>query len=183
MLVTSKGESALAVLRDMLPPPVRSMTVSLLTSEREGLKQLKQSVEKITTEITNLSKADVRREIHRCRSAIDQLHERIGAIDRELADWAHRNINPAPPALDGLRPAALAQHVLESQKAYSWFPDRLDGRSEYDVSFSAQEVTRLREARREAGERFAVSWFAAARHQYSSQRRPDQATYIGLCWN
>jgi hypothetical protein len=53
------------------------MTVSLLTSEREGLKQLEQSVLKITTEITNLNKADVRREIDRYRTSIDQLHDRI----------------------------------------------------------------------------------------------------------
>src|SRR4029077_4641741 len=105
------------------------------TSEREGLKQLEQSVLKITTEITNLNKMEVRREIYRCRNTIDQLHNRIGAIDGELADWAHRNINPAPPALDGLRPAALVVHVLETQKVYSWFPDCLAGRAEYEIPF------------------------------------------------
>ena len=88
VLVTSKGESALAVLRQMLPAPVQSLTVSLLTSERDGLKQLEQSVSKITTEITNLNKADLRRDIERCRRTIDQLHARIGEIDRELGDWA-----------------------------------------------------------------------------------------------
>jgi very-short-patch-repair endonuclease len=151
VLVTSKGESALAVLRDHLPAPVRGMTVSLLTSEREGLKQLEQSVLKITTEITNLNKAQVRSEIDRCRSTIDQLHDRIGAIDRELTDWAHRNINPAPSALDGLRPAALAQYVLESQQAYSWFPDRLDGRAEHEITFATDLVDQLREARLQVG--------------------------------
>ena len=155
VLVTSKGESALAVLRDHLPPPVRSMTVSLLTSEREGLKQLEQSVLKITTEITNLNKVEVRREIYRYQNTIDELHYRIGAIDRELAEWAHRNINPAPPTLDGLRPEALAQHVLETQKLYSWFPDRLDGRPEHEITFPADAVNQLREARLQVGKDLA----------------------------
>jgi hypothetical protein len=65
---------------------VRSITVSLLASECEGLKQLEQSVLKITTEVNNLNKADVRREIDRYRSTIDQLHDRIGAIDRKLTE-------------------------------------------------------------------------------------------------
>ncbi|MDD5200921.1 MAG: AAA domain-containing protein [Terrimicrobiaceae bacterium] len=151
VLVTSKGESALAVLRQQLPAPVQSLTVSLLTSEREGLKQLEQSVSKITTEITNLNKADMRREIERCRKTIDQLHERIGTIDRELADWARRNIDPVPPALDGLQPAALAQHVVEGENMHAWFLDRLDGRPEHEATFAADNVARLRAARELAG--------------------------------
>lgn len=151
VLVTCKGESALAVLRNQLPTPVQALTVSLLTSEREGLRQLEQSISKITSEITSLDKAEVRREIERSRRSIDDLHERIGEIDRELGDWAKRNINPAPVALDGLRPAALAQHVLDLEKVYSWFPDRLDGRSEHEIKICNTEVSRLREARRMVG--------------------------------
>lgn len=147
VLVTSKGESALAVLRQQLPAPVQSLTVSLLTSEREGLKQLEQSVSKITTEITNVNKAELRRDIDCSRRTIDQLHARIAEIDRELADWARRNIDPIPPALDGLRPEALARHVVEGQQVYSWFPDRLDGRPEHEITFSVDDVTRLQAAR------------------------------------
>jgi len=151
VLVTSKGESALAVLRQQLPAPVQSLTVSLLTSERDGLKQLEQSVSKITTEITNLNKADLRRDIERCRQTIDQLHARIGEIDRELGDWARRNIDPVPPALDGLRPAALAQHVLEGQEFHAWFPDRLDGRAAHEIAFAADDVAHVRTARQRIG--------------------------------
>jgi very-short-patch-repair endonuclease len=151
VLVTSKGESALAVLRQQLPAPVQNLTVSLLTSEREGLKQLEQSVSKITTEITNLSKAEMRKEIDRCRRTIDQLHERIGSIDRELGDWARRNINPVPPGLDGLKPVALAQHVVEGEKMHSWFPDRLDGRPEHEITLTGDEVAHLRVARERVG--------------------------------
>jgi very-short-patch-repair endonuclease len=151
VLVTSKGESALAVLRQQLPAPVQSLTVSLLTSEREGLKQLEQSVSKIATEITNLNKADLRHEIEHCRRTIDQLHGRISEVDRELGEWAKRNIDPIPPELDGLRPAALAEHVLKGQEIHAWFPDRLDGRKEHEITFAAEDVERLRAARRRVG--------------------------------
>jgi len=147
VLVTSKGESALSVLRQQLPAPVQNLTVSLLTSKRDGLKQLEQNISKITTEITNLNKAELRRDIERSRHDINLLHARITEMDRELADWARRNIDPVPPALDGLRPAALAQHVVEGQQAYAWFPDRLDGRPEHEIAFPFEDVVRLRSAR------------------------------------
>jgi very-short-patch-repair endonuclease len=151
VLVTSKGESALAVLRSQLPAPIQSLTVSLLTSEREGLKQLEQGVSKITSEITNLNKQDVRKEIERCQHRIDQLHQQITGVDRELADWAKKNINPAPPSLDELRPAELARHVLDAQQTYGWFPDDLDGRPEHEIQFNLTDVEKLREARIHVG--------------------------------
>jgi len=40
VLVTSKGEPALDVLREQIPEELRNLTISLLTNERLGLKQL-----------------------------------------------------------------------------------------------------------------------------------------------
>src|SRR5215471_5023113 len=125
------------------PSKSNGATCSVQPSEPPGNRD--RSVQKITTEIYSLNKVEVCREIDRCRTTIGQLHDNIDAIDRELAEWAQRNINPAPPALDGLRPAALARHVLEMQQVYSWFPDRLDGRGEHEVSFAPEAVDRLRE--------------------------------------
>lgn len=151
VLVTSKGESALAVLRDQLPAPIQHLTVSLLTSERDGLKQLEQSVSKITTEITSLNPGEVQKEIGRCRSRIDQLHQRITDIDRELGDWAKKNIDSAPVSLGGLKPAEMARCVVEMAATYQWFPDALDGRPAHEPSFSHDDINGLREARVRAG--------------------------------
>ena len=38
VLVTSKGEAALSVLRDHIPEGIRELTISLLTSERGRIK-------------------------------------------------------------------------------------------------------------------------------------------------
>jgi very-short-patch-repair endonuclease len=151
VLVTSKGESALAVLRDQLPAPIQHLTVSLLTSERDGLKQLEQSVSKITTEITSLNPGEVQKEIGRCRSRIDQLHQRITDIDRELGDWAKKNIDSAPASLGGLKPAEMARCVVEMAATYQWFPDALDSRPAHEPSFSHDDINGLREARVRAG--------------------------------
>ena len=152
VLVTSKGESALAVLRGHLPKAIQSLTVNLLTSEREGLKQLEQSISKITTEITGLNKTQLRSDIQQSRSDIDRLHERLAGIDRELAGWARKNINPAPPTLGGLKPAELAQHVVAAQEEFAWFPDELTDCLEHQPNFDSSAIDSVREARHRVGE-------------------------------
>ena len=151
VLVTSKGESALAVLRDQLPEPIQHLTVSLLTSERDGLKQLEQSVSKITTEITTLNKAEIQRDIERLRTRIDQIHQKIIDIDHEQGIWAKKNIDASPASLDGLKPAEMARAVVDMASQYEWLPDLLDSRPEHEVLFTPEDINALREARQTAG--------------------------------
>lgn len=152
VLVTSKGESALAVLRDQLPAAIQDLTVSLLTSERDGLKQLEQGIANITTEVTTLNPQDVSRQIDRLHSRIGKLHQGIAEIDRELASWAKKNIDEAPGSLGGLKPAEMAKAVLEQTIAHEWFPDALDSRSEHEVTFSDIDIEALVKARQKTGE-------------------------------
>ena len=44
VLVVSHGETALRVIRDQLPDGVRDLTISVTTSEREGLKQVEKAI-------------------------------------------------------------------------------------------------------------------------------------------
>lgn len=152
VLVTSKGESALAVLRDMLPAAVRELTVSLLTSERDGFEQLERGVTKITTEVSTLNPQDVRRQIDRLHSRIGQLHQGIAEVDRELASWAKKNMDEAPGSLGGLKPADMAKAVLEQTSAHEWFPDPLDSRPDHEVTVSDADMAALAKARQMAGD-------------------------------
>ena len=152
VLVTSKGESALAVLRDQLPTAIQDLTVSLLTSERDGLKQLEQGIANITTEVSTLNPQDVRRQIDRLHSRIGQLHQGIAEIDRELASWAKKNIDGAPGSLGGLKPTEMAKAVLDQTSTHEWFPDPLDSRPEHEVTFTDADVAELAKARRLVGE-------------------------------
>src|SRR5207244_3579643 len=45
VLVTSRGEAALSVLQAKVPEEVRPLTVALLTSDREGVRQFQASIE------------------------------------------------------------------------------------------------------------------------------------------
>jgi very-short-patch-repair endonuclease len=147
VLVTSKGESALQVLREKLPLPIQHLTVSLLTNEREGLKQLELGVTKITTEIATLDTDDVRRQITRVEARIGQLHQKLQEIDRQLISWAKKNIDEVPYSLGGLRPAQLASIVVEEAAVHEWFPDSLDSRSEHELTIDDADVDALHAAR------------------------------------
>src|SRR5205823_4621312 len=54
VLVTSKSEGALSVLRDQIPEGIRDLAISLLTSERQGLKQLEATVNILASKIASL---------------------------------------------------------------------------------------------------------------------------------
>jgi hypothetical protein len=151
VLVTSKGEPALAVLRDQIPSTVRPLTISLLTSEREGLKQLEHSVAKIATDISHLNKAEVREEIGQTETVIHKLHQKLADLDRRLADWARRNLSAVPENLGGLMPEELAHRVVAEHRYHSWFPDDLSGDAEFDPQFSEIDVNELRRARQNLG--------------------------------
>jgi hypothetical protein len=153
VLVTSKGESALSVLRDKLPAPIQHLTVSLLTSERDGLKQLEQSVSKITTEITTLNPVETKRQIDLLQARIEQIHQRIRGIDRELAGWAKKNIDPSPASIGGKQPTELALEVVETASRFEWFSDELDSRPEHEPAFTRDDISSLNEARSLAGGR------------------------------
>jgi Cdc6-like AAA superfamily ATPase len=144
VLVTSKGEPALAVLRDQIPSTVRPLTISLLTSEREGLKQLEHSVAKIATDISHLNRAEVREEIGQTETIIHKLHQK-------LADWARRNLSAVPENLGGLMLEELAHRVVAEHRYHSWFPDDLSGDAEFDPQFSEIDVNELRRARQNLG--------------------------------
>lgn len=151
VLVTSKGEPALAVLRDQIPEKVRALTVSLLTREREGLKQLEQSVTRISDEVSHLNKDDKREEIRRSERKIDRHHQQIAAIDHELAEWARCNTTPAPALLGGIAPEELARRVVAGAERNSWFPDALREAPEHEPQFGDDDVGKLVCSRRRLG--------------------------------
>ncbi|MGH8092261.1 MAG: AAA domain-containing protein [Chthoniobacterales bacterium] len=162
VLVTSKGEPALAALRDQIPEKVRALTVSLLTREREGLKQLEQSVRRITDEVSYLNKDEKREEIRRIEHKIDRQHQQIAAIDRDLAEWARCNTTPAPPSLGGVAPEELARRVVAGVERYAWFPDALRETPEHEPQFCNEDIATLARSRQQLGKAL----------QYLGQRLP-----------
>ena len=153
VLVTSKGEAALAVLRDHIPEGIRDLTISLLTNEREGLKQLERAVSLLASTSTQMNTTALERQILSGQQQILELKKRLASIDIELASFAKKHLGRIPHKTnaDGLLPIELAQLLATDADRHSWLPDTLTLDSRYDPRFDDEDIATVRQARRLLG--------------------------------
>lgn len=151
VLVTSKGEPALAVLQDKIPEEVRPLTVALLTSDRESLRQFESAINTIQARVSQLNPELTHQEIEHCRSQIDRAHAELAAIDRRVDEIALAQL--AEVEIDGqpTRAQLLAELVVSGQAEHGWFDDAVTLAPEHAPPLSDDEAGRLREVRRKLG--------------------------------
>jgi very-short-patch-repair endonuclease/transcription elongation GreA/GreB family factor len=122
VLVVSRGEAALAVLKEQLPKEVQSLAISVLSSEREGLRQVENAIREIQGAVDGTQSKNRRATIHRLEAELDGLRNRIVAIDTELDAIAIAHLTKVGPR--GETPAALAQRIVGERDTFQWFSDR-----------------------------------------------------------
>jgi len=151
VLVTSKSEGALAVLREHIPEGIRDLAISLLTSEREGLKQLEATVNLLASKISSLDPRPVERDIAHSEQRIAELDRRVERIDAEMRIFAEKHLCRIATSKDedGILPIELAERVVRDRERYSWFPDRLRPLDKPD--FDDEHIARARSARKLLG--------------------------------
>ena len=121
VLVVSRGEAALHVLRDQLPEKVRPLTIAILSSERAGMRQIETAIREIQS-VVEESRPEIRLSaIRRCEAEILKLRQRLTAIDREIDAIAASQSMPLGPK--GEWPADLARRVGRERAAQAWFED------------------------------------------------------------
>lgn len=151
VLVTSKGEPALEVLQSKIPEDVRPLTVALLTSDREGIRQFQASIEAIQHRVSQLNPLQTREEIASLEGAIDRAHAELNAIDRRvdeiaLAQFSEIEVDGAP-----MRAQKLAELVVSGREQHGWFDDVLSLAPEHAPPLTEDEAGHLRESRRKLG--------------------------------
>ena len=151
VLVTSKGEPALEVLREKIPEEVRPLTVALLTSDRESLRQSESAINTIQAKVSQLNPELTCQEIEHWRSQMDRAHAELAAIDRRVDDIALAQL--AEVDIDGqpMRAQNLADLVVSGQAEHGWFDDAVTLAREHAPPLSEDEAGRLREVRRKLG--------------------------------
>lgn len=150
VLVTSKGEEALRILQEKIPEEVRPLTVALLTTEREGMKQFEHSIQTIASRVGALSPRTVRQEIEASGLRLNELHQQIAAFDRSLTELAEKQLSHIAYEERQISPEALARLVLEEEPLHNWLVDELlPGKN--DPTFSNEDVGELRAARVKVG--------------------------------
>ena len=151
VLVTSRGEAALSVLQDKIPEEVRALTVALLTSDRDGIRQFQGSIEAIQHKVSQINPELTRQEIERLRGSIDRAHSELITIDRRIDEIAQQQLSAIE--VDGveMRAQKLAELVVSGKDRHGWFDDEITLSPLHAPPLSSDEASRLREARRSLG--------------------------------
>ncbi|UWX58144.1 AAA domain-containing protein [Chlorobaculum sp. MV4-Y] len=151
VLVTSKGEPALAVLQSKIPEEVRPLTVAMLTGDRESLRQFESAINAIQARVSQLNPELTRQEIDLCTSRIDRAHAELATIDRRIDEIAGAQLSEVEVDGHPMRAQELAELVVNGQADYGWFDDEITLSPENAPPLSDDETGRLREARRKLG--------------------------------
>jgi very-short-patch-repair endonuclease len=149
VLVVSRGEPALAVLKDQLPKEVQPLAIAVLSNERQGLRQIESAIREIQAVVEGTRPENRRSAIRRIEAEIEGLRKRVSAIDDELDTIASDHLSKLGPRNE--TPAELAQRLVAEQEAFAWFTDR-PACFASEAGFSQQDIDALAEARRRAGE-------------------------------
>lgn len=150
VLVASHGETALTVIRDQLPEGVRDLTISVTTSEREGLKQVEKAIGLMLNIVNFVGSNQVQQHnlIHGLEASIVKNRKRLTEIDAKVADIAERHLSNVPGGLE--KPFEVAKRVIEERPLFGWFTDRPNQPFE-ETDIGDQAVGALAVARRQVG--------------------------------
>lgn len=151
VLVTSQKSPALQVLQDQLPAPIRPLAVSLLDSDREGLKQFRGSVDLIAERLQSLRRSDLESEISALEHRINGLHGVLAQIDHKIETLGRKALEPVQIDLQNLPPLDAAREVLDAGDDALWIEDAITPEAKYDPTFSGDEIASIRQARAALG--------------------------------
>ncbi len=149
VLVVSRGEAALAVLKDQLPKEVQPLAIAVLSNERQGLRQLERAIREIEGVVEGTSPEKRGSAIRRLEAEIDGLRKRIAVIDQELDAIAAPHLSQIGPR--GETAVELARRVVAERDAFAWFTDRPTN-FVAETALSDQDIAALADARRRVGE-------------------------------
>jgi Rad3-related DNA helicase len=149
VLVVSRGEAALAVLKDQLPKEIQPLAIAVISNERQGLRQLERAIREIEAVVEGTSPEKRGSAIRRLEAEIDGLRKRIAAIDQELDAIAVPHLSKIGPR--GETAVELAHRVVAERDAFAWFTDRPKNFA-VEATFSEEDIAALADARRRIGE-------------------------------
>jgi AAA domain len=155
VLVTSKGEPALSVLQQQIPEELRSLTISLLANERQGMKQLEAAVELLAGLVSQTNLRELKQEAELNELRVKQLKKEIVQIEKLIKEWGLKQLNPVDKKLTDatseITAMELAQQVISDSGAHEWMLDELGSSEKYIPKFTDTDIANIRNARRKAG--------------------------------
>lgn len=151
VLVTAKGESALAVLQEKLPDRIRALSVALLSDEREGMKQFEHSIQTIASSVAAINPTRAAQAIAMAEDKLSQLHAKISHVDRTVAAHASKHLQTCHFQGRAVTPEEMAREVLGQAELHQWFDDELPATDAVPLPFDDAAINALRRARMVVG--------------------------------
>ena len=151
VLVTSQKSPALQVLQAQLPEAIRPLSVSLLDSDREGLRQFRASVDLIAERLQNLRRSEIESEISGLENRIDGLHRRLARIDNDIEKLGRDALAPVKMGDQTIPPIEAALEVLQAGDDALWLADAINPDPIYNPVFTDDDVAAIRQARSAVG--------------------------------
>ncbi|MDP0589468.1 MAG: AAA domain-containing protein [Candidatus Endonucleobacter bathymodioli] len=180
VLVTSKGEPALSVLQEQIPEELRTLTISLLANERQGMKQLEAAVELLASLVSQTSLRELNQEAESNELRVKSLNKEITQIDGKIKEWGLKQLNPIRQGLTGavsdITAMELAQLVINDTGEHNWLVDKLGSSEKYTPKFTDSDIAKIRAARRKVGKYIAY----VGKSIPNTQDLPDSANIAAI---
>ena len=158
VLVTSKGEQALRVLKEKLPKDIKPLAVSLLSSDRQALQEMGEAVDNILHRTQQIDPDVQRCEIEAGRRKVDETCASVARIEGEIREWAYKYLKRVEYQGRALMPAELAEILVREREQHSWLPGPVSWTSA-DVNIGEEQVERFRTLRRKVEQRLqCLNW-------------------------
>ncbi|MFV2055646.1 MAG: AAA domain-containing protein [Thiohalomonadales bacterium] len=159
VLVTSSGESALTALREQIPVAVRELTISLLTNERQGLKQLESAVQLLATIASQTDLQALQSDTLDFTQQVQQLRQQIQDTDAKIRESGLKQLQGIAPSLlesaTDMTAMSLAEKLMHERPLHSWFPDTLGSDDNFVAQFENADIKTLRNCRKSIGAHLA----------------------------
>lgn len=147
VLVTAKSESALSVLQEKLPDAVRPLSVSLLSDERDGMRQFEHAIQTIAANVARMNPTRAEASISAAEGKLNQLHAKIASLDRNVAVYASNHMRNYSFQGREVTPEEMAKLVLQQAEAHEWFDDEPPESKDGSLPLDGEAVASLRRSR------------------------------------
>jgi very-short-patch-repair endonuclease len=152
VLVTAKSESALAVLQEKLPEAIRPLSISLLSDERDGMRQFEHAIQTIATRVATINPSRAASAIETAEAKLNQLHAKIAYVDNTVTTYARKHMQSYSFNGREITPEEMAKVVIETSDQHEWFDDDVPVTAESSLPFGDAAISALRQARLAVGQ-------------------------------
>jgi len=155
ILVTSEHEPALSVIQEQLPEEIRKLTISILTNEMHGNKQLEHAITLLQSLVTQTNPVTLVTQKKALEMSIAKLKNEINKLESEIRDWSNKQLAPIANNLSNsdldITAMDLAKEVMSESGIHDWFEDEISEEVKYTPKFSNDEIIELRTIRQSLG--------------------------------